>query len=90
MQLGTNGTVNPDDFDRMMDVLKGVKRVVIVNAKVPRPWEDQVNEVLADGVKKYKSTAVLVDWHNIAADHPEFFWDDGIHLRPEGARTTPS
>ena len=37
MQLGTNGTVNPEDFDRMMDVLKGVKRVVVVNAKVPRP-----------------------------------------------------
>ena len=52
VQLGTNGTVNPDDFDRMMDVLKGVKRVVIVNAKVPRPWEDQVNEALADGVKR--------------------------------------
>ena len=85
VQLGTNGTVNPEDFDRMMDVLKGVKRVVIVNAKVPRPWEDQVNEVLADGVKRNKNTAVLVDWHNIAADHPEFFWDDGIHLRPEGA-----
>jgi hypothetical protein len=85
VQLGTNGTVNPDEFDRMMDVLKGVKRVVIVNAHVPRPWEDQVNEVLGEGVKKYKSTAVLVDWHNIAADHPEFFWDDGIHLRPEGA-----
>ena len=84
VQLGTNGTVNPEEFDRMMGVLKGVKRVVIVNAKVPRPWEDQVNEVLANGVKANKN-AVLVDWHNIAADHPDFFWDDGIHLRPEGA-----
>jgi lysophospholipase L1-like esterase len=85
VQLGTNGTVNPDEFDRMMDVLKGVKRVVIVNAKVPRPWEDQVNQVLADGVKKYKN-ARLVDWHTIGDEHPEFFWDDGIHLRPEGAQ----
>jgi hypothetical protein len=60
VQLGTNGTVNPEEFDRMMGVLKGVKRVVIVNAKVPRPWEDQVNEVLANGVKetrtRYSST----------------------------------
>jgi hypothetical protein len=85
VQLGTNGTVNPEDFDRMMDVLKNVKKVVIVNAKVPRPWEDQVNEVLADGAKRYKKTAVLVDWHTIGGEHPEFFWDDGIHLRPEGA-----
>jgi peptidoglycan/LPS O-acetylase OafA/YrhL len=85
VQLGTNGTVNPDDFDRMMDVLKGVKRVVVLNAHVPRPWEDQVNQTLADGVKRYKN-AVLIDWHTIAGDHPEFFWDDGIHLRPEGAQ----
>ncbi|MEX1007072.1 MAG: acyltransferase family protein [Acidimicrobiia bacterium] len=85
VQLGTNGAVNPDDIDRMMGVLKDVKRVVIVNAKVPRPWEGQVNEALANGVKKYKNAAVLVDWHTIGGDHPEFFWEDGIHLRPEGA-----
>ena len=70
----------------MMEVLKGVKKVVVLNTKVPRPWEDQVNQVLADGVKKYKNQAVLVDWHTIAGEHPEFFWDDGFHLRPEGAQ----
>jgi peptidoglycan/LPS O-acetylase OafA/YrhL len=85
IQLGTNGSINPDDFDRMMGALKGVKRVVLVNAKVPRVWEDQVNEVFADGVKRYKN-AVLVDWHAYASEHPEFFWDDQIHLRPEGAQ----
>ncbi len=86
VQLGTNGTVNPEDFDRMMEVLKGVKKVVVLNTRVPRPWEEQVNQVLADGVKRYKNLAVLVDWHTIAGEHPEFFWDDGFHLRPEGAQ----
>ena len=57
---------------------------MIVNAKVPRPWEQQVNDTLAAGVKKYKN-AVLLDWHGYAGEHPEFFYDDGIHLRPEGA-----
>jgi hypothetical protein len=85
VQLGTNGTINPDDFDRMMGVLKNANKVLVVNAKVPRPWEDEVNQVLGDGVKKY-SNAKLIDWHDIAAAHPEFFWDDGIHLRPEGAQ----
>jgi lysophospholipase L1-like esterase len=85
VQLGTNGTVNPDDFDRMMGILKGAKRVVIINAKVPRPWEDEVNQVLGDGVKRYKN-AVLVDWHSIGGDHPEWFYDDGLHLRPDGAQ----
>ncbi len=85
VQLGTNGTVNPDDFDRMMQILKGTKRVVIINAKVPRPWEDEVNQVLGDGVKRYKN-AVLVDWHSAGGDHPEWFYDDGLHLRPDGAQ----
>ncbi len=89
MQLGTNGTINPDDFDRMMQILKNTKRVVIINAKVPRPWEEEVNQVLGDGVKQYKNS-VLVDWHDAAGDHPEWFYDDGLHLRPDGARPTPS
>ena len=84
IQLGTNGTINPDDFERMMGILKGTKRVVIINAKVPRPWEDEVNQVLGDGVKRYKNS-VLVDWHSAGGDHPEWFYDDGLHLRPDGA-----
>ena len=85
VQLGTNGTVDPGDFDRMMGLLADRAEVVIVNAKVPRPWEQQVNDTLAAGVKKYKKNAVLLDWHGYAGQHPEFFYDDGIHLRPDGA-----
>jgi peptidoglycan/LPS O-acetylase OafA/YrhL/lysophospholipase L1-like esterase len=84
IHLGTNGVINPDDFDRMMGVLSGVKKVAFVNAKEPRAWEQQVNDTLAAGVKRYKN-ALLVDWHDYGNAHPEFFYDDGIHLRPEGA-----
>jgi peptidoglycan/LPS O-acetylase OafA/YrhL/lysophospholipase L1-like esterase len=84
VQLGTNGTVDPGDFDRMMTLLSDRTKVVIINAKVPRAWEQQVNDTLAAGVKKYKN-AVLLDWHGYASQHPDFFWDDGVHLRPEGA-----
>ena len=82
VQLGTNGTINPEDFDRMMGILQG-RKVILLNSKVPRPWEEQVNQTIADGANRYKAT--LIDWHTIASEHPEFFWDDGIHLRPEGA-----
>jgi len=84
VQLGTNGTVDPGEFDRMMGILSDRQKVVIVNAKVPRPWEQQVNDTLEAGVKKYKN-AVLLDWHGYGGAHPEFFYDDGIHLRPAGA-----
>jgi lysophospholipase L1-like esterase len=29
--------------------------------------------------------ARLVDWHAASAGHPELFWPDGLHPRPEGA-----
>jgi hypothetical protein len=85
VQLGTNGTVDPGQLDRMMGLLSDRQKVVIINAKVPRPWEDQVNSTLAAGVAKHKKNAVLLDWHGYGGAHPEFFYDDGIHLRPEGA-----
>jgi hypothetical protein len=85
VQLGTNGTVDPGQFDRMMSLPSARQKVVIINAQVPRPWEDQVTSTLAAGVAKYKKNTVLVDWHGYGGAHPEFFYDDGIHLRPEGA-----
>jgi lysophospholipase L1-like esterase len=84
VQLGTNGLIDPGDFDRLMTMLADRQEVVLINAKVPRPWEQEVNDTLAAGVKRYKN-AVLLDWHGYGSAHPEFFYDDGIHLRPEGA-----
>jgi len=85
VHLGTNGTFTSEQFDEMMGVLAGVRKVVFVNVKVPRSWEQSNNAVLADGVRRYPNT-VLVDWHAASAGRPDLFWDDGIHLRPEGAR----
>jgi peptidoglycan/LPS O-acetylase OafA/YrhL len=84
IHLGTNGTFTSGQFDDMMGILSGVQRVVFVNLKVPRDWEVEDNSVIADGVSRYPN-AVLVDWHDSGDAHPEFFWDDEIHLRPEGA-----
>lgn len=84
IHTGTNGTITPEVFDQLMGALADVPRVVVVNDKVPRPWETRNNEVFAAGVPKYRN-AVLVDWHAYGLAHPELFYDDGIHLRPEGA-----
>jgi len=85
VHMGNNGTFSSGQFDQMMEVLAGVRRVVFVNLKVPRDWEGPNNSVLAEGVTRYPN-AVLVDWHAASVDRPDFFWDDGIHLRPEGAQ----
>ena len=85
LHLGTNGTLDGGQFDEIMQMLTGVKRVVVVNARVDRTWEQQVNETIAAGVARYPN-AVLFDWHAAGSEHPEFFVEDGVHLTGDGAR----
>ncbi len=85
VHLGDNGTFSADQFDSLMAVLADVPRVVVVDLKVPRAWEGPNNAVITAGVQRYPN-AVLVDWHAASAGRSDLFWDDGIHLRPEGAR----
>ena len=86
VHAGNNVPFTAEQFDEMMGLLEDVPKVLIVNVKVPRPWEQPNNEVLADGVRRYPDKAVLVDWHTASAGRPELFVEDGIHLQPEGQR----
>jgi len=83
LQMGNNGPVTASQFDDILEVLKAARRVVVINVKVPRPWEPTNNATLADGVGRWPN-AVLVDWHKQGAAHPELFADDGTHMGPTG------
>jgi hypothetical protein len=85
VHMGTNGFLTRDQFDQMMQILAGVPRVVVLNDKVPRPWQDPNDDLLAQAAGAYPSV-VLLDWRAASTPHPEIFWDDATHLRPEGAR----
>jgi peptidoglycan/LPS O-acetylase OafA/YrhL len=82
--LGSNGTFTSGQFDQIMGVLTGVPRVIFINNKVPRSWEESNDSVIAGGVQRYPS-ARLVDWYHASVDHPEYFYDDQYHVRPDGA-----
>jgi lysophospholipase L1-like esterase len=84
VHLGTNGVTTQKQFDDLMAVLADVPRVVLLNTKVPRPWESRVNGLIGDTAGKYPNI-VFVDWKGQGDAHNEWFWNDGIHLRPEGA-----
>jgi peptidoglycan/LPS O-acetylase OafA/YrhL len=85
VHLGNNGTFTRQEFEQIMRILSGVDRVVFVNVKVPRSWEGPNNEVISEGVNRH-SNAVLVDWHSASMNHPEYFYSDGYHLRPEAQK----
>jgi hypothetical protein len=84
VHLGDNGTFTKEQFDQIMRILSG-HRVVFVNVKVPRAWEESNNEVISEGVQRYPN-AVLVDWYSASVNRPELFYSDGFHLRPRGQR----
>lgn len=85
VHLGSNGIFRAEQLDETMEVLAGVDRVVFVNVRVPRRWQDPVNEMLADGVGRYPN-AEVVDWYAASDGHPEWLREDGVHLSREGAR----
>ncbi len=85
VHLGNNGTFTRQEFDQIMRILSGVDKVVFVNVRVPRPWEEPNNEVISEGVERYEN-AVLIDWHSASVYHPEYFYRDGYHLRPRAQK----
>jgi len=84
VHLGNNGTFTPEQFSQMQEILSGVPKVIFMTVKVPRMWEEGVNQTLTAGVAGMPN-AVLLDWRAASIDRPELFYDDGMHLRPEGA-----
>jgi hypothetical protein len=85
VHMGTNGVITQGHMDAIYEILGDRKRVVFVNLKVPRRWEQGDNDVIAANVARHPNS-VLIDWHTIGNQHPEYFYEDGIHLRPDGAR----
>ena len=83
IELGTNASLTDEEFDGLMESLSGVRRVFFVSVSVPRPYEETTNEMLAAGVERW-NRAHLIDWHAVAADHPEYFRTDGYHLSGTG------
>jgi len=85
LQVGNNGVVTKSQFDQFMEVFSSVRRVVVVNVRVPRPWEQPNNEVLSEGVARTPK-AVLVDWNKLGSARPEVFESDSVHLTRSGTQ----
>ncbi|HET7487401.1 MAG TPA: acyltransferase family protein [Acidimicrobiales bacterium] len=83
VDLGTNGPMSDAQFDRLVQILSGARRVVVLNVRVPRRWEAQSNDAITRGVTRYPNI-VLADWHSIAGTRG-VLGRDGVHPTPSGA-----
>lgn len=78
--LGTNGYPNDKCKDSLME-LAGDSKVFWLNAT--RPDYDTNNAELERYAKGHDNIYIL-DWESVIKDHPEYLYNDYIHLRPQG------
>jgi len=82
--VGDNGLIDPAALHSTLAVLHPY-RVIVVNNKVDRPWEGPNNRTIARVTRGFGNVRLL-DWHHVSAGHGGWFYGDGIHLTPAGAR----
>jgi lysophospholipase L1-like esterase len=69
----------------LLNSLGPMQRIVLVNTRVPQPWQQEVNGTIAAVAQNYPN-AVVVDWYDASTTSPQFFYPDGVHLTPDGAK----
>ncbi|NBD23999.1 acyltransferase family protein [Paenibacillus glycinis] len=83
IELGTNGSFTAKQLQRLLDEIGPDRTIYFVNTRVPRKWQDAVNDMLADTVSSLPN-AKLIDWYTASKDHADFFGKDGVHLKRSG------
>jgi Sortase domain len=87
IHTGTNGTIDKDAYDRVLRLLADRSRVVLVTVKASRSWTQADNTMIRRLAAKYADGNVrLADWQKLSASHPSWFYTDGIHVKPPGAK----
>lgn len=84
LELGTNGDFTQGQLVSVLNALGPVRQIVLVNTRVPRPWQNVTNATLAKVAASYPHT-VLVNWFAASAGKNSYFYPDGVHLNPQGS-----
>ncbi|MEL1135709.1 acyltransferase family protein [Desulfitobacterium sp. THU1] len=83
IELGNNGPFSEKQLKQILDSLPGSSEIFLINTRVPKPWEGEVNETLHNVAQSYPRTKLL-DWHSVSKGHKDYFYDDGVHLTQPG------
>jgi peptidoglycan/LPS O-acetylase OafA/YrhL len=84
IHLGNNGPFRATELTELLDLLRDVPRVVLVNLKLPRSYEGRNNELLAAAADAPRVR--VVDWRRAGLAANAAFGRDGIHLTAAGAK----
>ncbi|MNW35270.1 O-acetyltransferase OatA [compost metagenome] len=85
IELGTNGPFSKDQLRDVLQSLSEARQVLLVTTRVPKGWQDAVNDTIAQVAGEYSNVSV-VDWYSASVGKDEYFYRDGVHLKPDGSR----
>jgi hypothetical protein len=84
VQLGTDGPFSQETLDALLATMDDVPNVILMTVKADRSWTAG-NNALIRAADHERDNRLLLDWEALSANCPgECFFDDGIHLRPDG------
>ncbi|WP_215145608.1 acyltransferase family protein [Exiguobacterium qingdaonense] len=84
LHLGTNGAFKMEQLETLLKQFERADEIYLINTRVPRPWESEVNEKLARASELHENVS-LIDWHKQSIGKEAYFESDGVHLNVEGA-----
>ncbi|RAP74939.1 acyltransferase family protein [Paenibacillus montanisoli] len=85
IELGTNGSFSEKQLNGLLTAIGSGHKVILVNTRVPRKWQDVVNDMLAEKVDRTPGLS-LIDWYAASKGQDDFFGKDGVHLKKDGAK----
>jgi hypothetical protein len=84
VHLGVNGPFSQQTLDAFLATMDEVPNVILVTVKADRSWTAE-NNALLRAADREGDNKILLDWEVLSADCPgDCFYEDGIHLRPDG------
>lgn len=83
LELGTNGPFTEDQLNTLLDQFDKAT-IYLVNTRVPRGWQNEVNKSIANAASRPNVT--VVDWYSRSSGQSQYFAPDGVHLTKSGAQ----
>ena len=84
LELGTNGVFSDEIGKEIMTAIGPDRQVYWLNVYGQHlQWQDKVNSSLSDLSSQYSNLHV-VDWVSLASQNPQWFYQDGVHVKQEG------
>lgn len=84
IELGANGPLSEKRMHNLIELI-GDRDIYMITARVPKPWQQEVNETIKKVAPDYNNVYV-VDWFTKSESHPEYIGKDGVHLTHTGAK----